>query len=108
MYESETRVCKCCVGTTTKKHKKQKHKVYILHQKEIFVLHQKGIALSISKDPIDSATMKLHIIHKNLLLKIPFVNKQKIRGHYPTDEIFLLKQIICHSRYRTDLTLHYL
>ena len=63
---------------------------------------------SISKDPIDFATVKLHIIHKTLLFKIPFVNKQKIKGHYPTDEIFLLKQIICHSRYRTDLTLHYL
>ena len=77
MYESETRVCKCCVAIMTKKHKKQKHEVYILHKKEIFILHQKGIALSISKDPTDSATVKLHIIHKTLLLKIPCVNKPR-------------------------------
>ena len=76
MYESETRVCKCCVATTEKKPSK-KQEVYILHQKEIFVLYQKGIALSILKDPIDSATVKLHIIHKTLFLKIPCANKPK-------------------------------
>ena len=77
MYERETSVCKCWVGTTAKKTPK-KQEVYILHQKEIFVLYQKGIALSIWKDPIDSASVKLHIIHKTLLLEIPCINKPKL------------------------------
>ena len=48
---------------------------------EVYILHQKGMALSILKDPIDSATVKLRIIHKTLHLKIPYVNKPKFAKH---------------------------
>ena len=44
----------------------------------IFVLNQKGIAPSIPKDPIDSATVKLHNVHKTFLLKIPKCQQTQI------------------------------
>ena len=88
MHKNETRVCKCCDND-----KKIKSKVFLTNFIIIYkkkedcyrrcksICKLKGIASSIPKDPIDSAIVKLHTIHKTFLLKIPSDNKLRFATH---------------------------